>query len=301
MLANFFSKSKPVNFIVLFLLFLSYYFVTLFSKNITLFSIGKELFLFIVLFSIYIFIITKNEVTYDNSYAFLFYTTLIGFFINNIAVGSVFYANLTILLFLRKVYSLQSSKNIFHKLFDGGLWLGISFIIEPFTIFFALLLYASTYLHQRFTYQTLLTPVLGFISPVILYFTYCFWYNALENFFLLFSWKAPSDFSLYLENDYLFPIVFIGFFTLFAILLKTPKALAVLNRFRKNWILVLFHLIVSGAVFVLIPNKSGIEFLFLLFPTSVILANGLEIFQKKWFADVFIIVFVIASITVFFL
>lgn len=301
MLANFFSKSKPVNFIVLFLLFLSYYIVTLFSKDITFFSISKELFLYIVLFSIYIFIVTKNEITFDNSYAFLFYIILTVFFINNITINSVFYANLTILLFLRKVYSLQSSKNLFHKLFDGGLWLGISFIIEPYTVPFALLLYASTYLHQRFTYQTLLTPILGFIPPVLLYFTYCFWYDDLERFFLLFSWNIPFDYSLYLENNYLFSIIFIGLFTLFAILLKTPKALAVLNRFRRNWILLLFHLIISGTAFVLVPNKSGIEFLFLLFPTSVILANGLEIFQKKWFADIFIIVFIIASITMFFL
>lgn len=38
------------------------------------------------------------------------------------------------------------------------------------------------------------------------------------------------------------------------------------------------------------------EFLFLLFPTSVILANGLELIQRKWLADLYIILFIVGSI-----
>ncbi|MGG8496050.1 DUF6427 family protein [Tenacibaculum sp. TC6] len=301
MLANFFSKSKPVNFIVLFLLFLTYFGVTLFVNNISFFSAGKEVFLFIVVFSIYNFIIVKNEVTFDNSFAFLFYVLLIGFFIKNIDINTIFYANLTTLLFFRKVYSLQSGKNIFHKLFDGGMWLGISFMVEPYTLVFGFLLYISIFLHNRLSYQTLIIPLLGFFVPVFLYYTYCFWYDSAETFWQLFSWKITLDFTLYSTPYYLFSIFFIGLFTFLAVVIKTPKALAVLNRFRKNWILILFHLFFSGVVFFLVPEKSGEAFLFLLFPISVILANGLELYQKKWFADIFILLFIIASMIEFFL
>lgn len=301
MLANFFSKSKPVNFIVLFLLFLMYFGVTLFVNNISFFSAGKEVFLFIVVFSIYNFIIVKNEVTFDNSFAFLFYVILIGFFIKNIDITPVFYANLTTLLFFRKVYSLQSDKNIFHKLFDGGLWLGLSFIIEPYTVILGLLIYIAIYSYHSLTYQTLIIPLLGFFVPAFLYYTYCFWHDVTETFWQLFYWKITLDFTSYLTPYYLFSIFFIGFFTFLSVILKTPKALAVLNRFRKNWILILSHLFFSGVVFFLVPEKSGEAFLFLLFPTSVILANGLELYQKKWFADIFILLFIIASMIEFFL
>lgn len=300
MLANFFGKSKPVNFIVLFALFLCYFTLAALSKEFSL-EILKELFWFIVVFSVFNFIISKNEITFDNSYAFLFFVILIGFFTETININGTFYANLTVLLFLRKVYSLQTSKNTLHKIFDGGLWLGISFLIEPLTALFGVLLYASIYLHQRFTYQTLLTPLIGFFSPVFLYFTYCFWYDKTENFNKLFNWSIDYTFDLYLTNKYLLPIIFIGFCTVFSLFLKTPKTLAVKNKFRKNWILILIHL-VSAAILVALFNERKIsELLFLFFPTAVVLTNGLELIKKKLLADIILILFLVLSFTSFLL
>ena len=297
MLANFFGKSKPINFIVLFVLFLGYFVFSIFSKELS-FNLVKELGWFLVVFSVYNFIIAKNLLTYDNSFAFLFFVILIGFFPDTIQVNKTFYANLTILLFLRKVYSLQSSKNIFHKLFDGGLWLGISFLIEPYAPLLLVLLYFSIFLHQRFTYQTLLTPVIGFLAPVFLYFTYYYWYDGLDKFWLLFDWNFYPDLSFYSHEKYLFPILFISFFLVASILLKSPKALSVKNKFRKNWILILTHLVITTAILLLVEDGSGSEFLYVFFPLSVILANGIEFFQKKWYADAIIILFLIASFTI---
>ncbi|NVK07592.1 DUF6427 family protein [Tenacibaculum sp.] len=297
MLANFFGKSKPINFIVLFVLFLGYFVLSIFSKELS-FNLVKELGWFLVVFSVYNFIIAKNLLTYDNSFAFLFFVILIGFFPDTIQINKTFYANLTILLFLRKVYSLQSSKNILHKLFDGGLWLGISFLIEPYAPLLLILLYLSIFLHQRFTYQTLLTPVIGFFAPVFLYFTYYFWYDNLEKFWLLFDWNFYPDLSFYSHEKYLLPILFIVFFLVASIILKSPKALAVKNKFRKNWILILAHLTITTAILLLVQDGSGSEFLYVFFPVSVILANGIEFFQKKWYADAIIILFLIASFTI---
>ncbi|CAM1371169.1 conserved membrane hypothetical protein [Tenacibaculum sediminilitoris] len=297
MLANFFGKSKPINFIVLFVLFLGYFVLGVFSKDFS-FNLIKELGWFLVVFSIYNFIITKNLLTYDSSFAFLFFVILIGFFPDVISINKIFFSNLTILLFLRKVYSLQSPKNIYHKLFDGGLWLGISFLIEPYSVLFALLLYLSIFLNQRFTYQTLLIPIIGVFGPVFLYFTYYFWYDKTEIFLSLFNWNLYPDLSFYTLQEFLFPILFISFFIIISILLKTPRVFSVKNKFRINWILILTHLVIGTTILLLVEDGSGSEFLYVLFPLSVILANGIEIFQKKWYADVIIILFLIASFTV---
>lgn len=294
MLANFFGKSKPVNFIVIFTLFLGYFFLASFTKGVSLETV-KELFWFIVVFSIFNFIITKNQLTYDNSYAFLFYTLLIGFFTEVIQLNSLFYANVTVLLFLRKVYSLQSSKKIIHKLFDGGLWLGISFLIEPYTAIFGFLLYVSIYLHQRFTYQTLLTPVLGFLGPILLYFTYHFWYDSVNNFNQLFLWYSNYNFDFYFENNHIFTLTLTGIGTVLALLIKSPKALSVKNLFRKNWILILIHLFSAGFIVVLIDNKQMSELLFLFFPTAIVLTNGIELITKKWLVDIVLSLFLILS------
>ena len=300
MIANFFSKSKPVNFVVLFLLFLIYFGFTLFLKKISFLSAGKEIFLFMIIFSIYNFIILKNEVTSDNSFAFLFYVILIGFYIKYIEINSVFYANLIGMLLFRKAYSLQSSKKIYQKLFDAGLWLGVSFIIEPYTILFIFLLFTASKIHNQLTYKTLTIPVLGCLAPVFLFYTYCLWFDKLDLFSNLFSWKIVFDYHLYTSENFLFSIFFIGIFTFLSILLKSQKNLVLLTRFRKNWILILSHLFLSGIIFIQVPERTGVEFLYLLFPTSVVLANGIEVIQKKWLADVFILLFLISSFVLVF-
>lgn len=296
MLANFFGKSKPINFIVLFGLFLGYFILSVFSKELS-FNLVKEVAWFLVVFSVYNFIIAKNLLTYDNSFAFLFFVILIGFFPSIITINTTFFANLTVLLFLRKVYSLQSSKNVFHKLFDGGLWLGISFLIEPYTGLLIILLYLSIFLHQRYTYQTLLIPIIGVFGPLFLYFTYFFWHDNPDKFSSLFNWSFYPDFSLYTDQKFLLPVIFISFFVVISVFLKSPKALSVKNKFRKNWILILTHLIITTVILLLVKGGSGSEFLYVFFPLSVILANGIEFFQKKWYADVIIVLFLIASFT----
>ena len=88
---------------------------------------------------------------------------------------------------------------------------------------------------------------------------------------------------------------------IFAIILKSPKALAILNTFRKNWILTFIHLIISLLIVLLINTKTGSELLYIFFPVSIILANGLELFEKKWFADVILLLFLICSIVINFI
>ena len=297
MLANFFGKSKPVNFIVLFVLFLVYFSLSLFSKELS-FNLLKELLGFTVVFSIFNFILAKNKLTFDNSYAFLFFILLIGLFSDVIIINNTFFAFLTTLLFLRKVYSLQSPKNTLHKLFDGGLWLGVSFILEPYSVFFGILLYISIYLHQQYNYQTLLSPLIGFSSVVFLFFTYCFWYDQIQEFYQLFDWSIHYDLKLHLNSKYIFQNVLITFFVLLVIILKSPKALSVLNTFRKNWILTIVNLATSLLIILLTGNNANSELLFVFFPSAIILANGLELYQHKKIADIFLFLFLLGSIAI---
>ncbi len=295
MLANFFSKSKPVNFVILFLLFVVYFSISLFLKDISLLNAVKKAIIFMLTFSVYNFILLKNELAKDNSFAFLFYVILVGFYINYIQINSVFYNNLLSLFLFRKVYSLQSSKKIYQKLFDGGLWSGVLFIIEPHTVIFILLLYVAIYLYNHLTYRTLIIPIFGFIAPVFIFYTYNFVLNQTDFFSSLFSWEISLDFSPYNSGNFLFSSITIGIFTLISILIKSPQTFAILDKSRQNWILILTHLFLSLLVFIQNSERTGIEFLYLLFPISVILANGIELVKKKWLADIIILLFLVAS------
>ena len=298
MLANFFGKSKPINFLVLFALFLCYYSVSLIYRDFAITVLLKEFAWSLVIFSVFNFIIAKNTLTYDNSYAFLFLVLLYGFFIETTTINTVFYAHITTLLFLRKVYSLQSNKNVHHKLFDGGLWLGISFIIYPYTVILGFLLYLSTYLHQRINYQTLFIPIIGFFAPVFLYFTYCFWYDDIQPFNELFFWFSNYNFTIYYQPKYWIPIVFIGVCTILSLLLKSSKALAIKNKFRNNWVLLTFHLGISWLIVFFAQTKNLSSLLFLFFPTAVVLTNGLEMLHKKWLKEIVIWLFICGTVLI---
>ncbi len=299
MLTNFFGNTKPVNSVLIIALFLSYLFISYFFGSIV--QINFTLFfLFIIQFAVVNFINSRNELTFDNSYFFLFFITLIGFFPKSIIINTSFYTNLTLLLFLRKVYSLQSSKTILKKLFDGGFWIGISFILEPFSVIFIILIYASVLYHQRLSYQTLFAPVFGFITPIILYFTYCFWFDKSQHFHLLFNWYTSYDFQFYNTLGYCISFGIVGVLLFFSWLYKSSKALNIKNTFRKNWILISIHFLLSVLLFLVVKIKNGSELLYLFFPTAIIIANGFELIQKKWYADIVLIVILCSSFITFF-
>ena len=299
MLTNFFSKTKPSTIIVILLLFLSYYGLAVINGVESILNL-KVVPLFFLTLALVTFIDIKNNLSFDNTYVLLFFTVLVGVFPYTLTINSSFYANVTLLLFLRKVYSLQSPKNTFKKLFDAGFWLGITFIIEPFSILFFLMLYISVIIHHRLSVQGILLPLLGFFVPVFLFFTYCFWYDNLDPFYNLLSWYSYYDISQYEGINYLTGFVFTAVFTFIAMFLKTPKALSVLNDFRRSWILVLINFFCALFLVILINNKNGSELLYLLFPTAIIIANGLELYEKKWFVDIITITFLIFPLVLLF-
>lgn len=189
MLTNFFGKSKPINFIVLLLVFFCAFFLNSFhsfsaSEMKPFFMVEKTVFFLVLTFLLFgvNFIISRNKLTLDNSYALLFYLLVISFFSKYLYDYQVFLEYFLHLFFLRKVYSLQTLKEVFKKLFDAGFWLGVMCLMNPFLIVFSLLLFTAIIVHKRVRFQTLLIPVIGFLIPIFLFFTYSFWIGELSLF-----------------------------------------------------------------------------------------------------------------------
>lgn len=293
MLANFLSKSKPINFIVLMGVFICLFLITCFSlfflasfTPILLLKVAGFLGLFFILFFFFNFIVTKNGLTFDNSYAFFTFIILTSYFLEVFLTFKTLLLFLVYILFLRKVYSLRSSKILMQKLFDSGFWLSILFILEPLTAAFALVLYAGILLHQKAVINYLIAPIIGFIAPLIIYFTYCFWYDKTYVFFNLFYFDSFKGIDLYAENGFYGVSIFVMLLTVFALILKSPKALAVNNSFKKSWLLLIVNFFVALLYCLFIPTKKGVEFLFLLFPAGVIIANGIELLQKNIYKNI---------------
>ncbi len=300
MLTNFFGKSKPINNIVILTLFLCYMVIAFFTSKIPLIGLLNVV-LILVMLSMVIFIKIKNQLTADNSFGFLCFVILIGFFPKTILLNGTFYAHLVLLLSFRKLYSLHSPKKSIKKMFDGGFWIGIAFLIEPLSLIFGLLLYASIFLYKGLSLQYVCVAALGFLAPLILGFTYYYWTDSPDIFYNLFTW--PSNFSFSHYNTFPDKLRFsiISVLVISALLLKTSKFIGVHDDARKRWILICLHFILSIVIF-LVDHKNGAEVLYLLFPTSIILTNGLELFQKtksRWYIEVILLLFMLSSFAIY--
>ena len=308
MLANFLNKSKPINFVgLLVVFFLSFlialynnYFQEDFSSTKLIESVVFTLF-FLFIFFLANFIIVKNNLTFDNSYAFYFFILLCIILLPNLFEAKILILGILYFLILRKIYSLRSSKNVFEKVFDASFWLGILFILEPLTFMFLMLIYFAIYFHKKLSVNTLIIPIIGFATPIFLYYAYLLWIDNLDAFYDLF--KIQINFSLinYSKNALFSPFMIILGFTVFCLLLKSNKALSINNTFKRSWVLIMINFFLTLFYLSLHHEKSYASFIFIIFPTALILANGIELFKKEVIKDIVLYLFLAGSISSLFL
>jgi hypothetical protein len=143
-------------------------------------------------------------------------------------------------------------------------------------------------------------PIIGFSAPLFICFTYFFWFDATEEFTSLFNYNLIFDIQFYTQTAYFWPISSILFFTIVAMFFKSAKAFSVNDTFRKSWILLIANFTILVFFLVFLPQKNGSELIFILFPISIILANGVELVQKKILKNIILSVSLIGGIIISF-
>jgi hypothetical protein len=224
---------------------------------------------------------------------------LFGFFPDTMSSRYELFLNILVLIYLRRVYSLRSGKDFYKKIFDSGFWLGALFILTPKTGLFGILLFLSIWLFQKINLRTLLIPCLGFLSPVICYVTYCFWFNETEEFMASFFWYANYNFDLFTDRSLFISSMILGVLLMISILVKTPKVISISGNYRKYWILILFNLLIAITFLVIQNTLNESQLLLLFFPISIILTNWLESIQKSFLKDILIASLLITPIILF--
>ena len=306
MLANFFGKSNPVNFIVIFSIFLGF-FLTNSISSISLATLNFSLVLeyilmlifFLVFFFFFNFILSKNKLTLYNSYGFLIFVLLFGFFPDTMSSRHELFLNILVLIYLRRVYSLRSGKDLYKKIFDSGFWLGVLFLVAPKTVLFGILLFLSIWLFQKINFRTLLIPCLGFLAPVLCYVAYFFWFDQTEEFIASFFWYANYNFELFTDRSIFIPTIVLGTLVLISILVKTPKVISISGNYRNYWILILFNLFIAITILLIQNTLNESQLILLFFPISVILTNWLESIQKPFLKNIFIAALLCTPIILF--
>ena len=307
MIANFFNKTKPINFLVLSFLLTVVYIIgnqTTTTSDFTFYYLLKKTsFLFLLIISLFIinFIIRKNALTDNNSFAVLFYVLLFGIIPFSLLDGEILVSNFILLFAFRRLYSLRSMLNPKEKIFDAAFWIGVASLFYINSFLFLFLLLFAIIIFNKLTWKNLLIPFIGSFTPVFLFYTYLLLMDDL-SFFNDF-WKLNFSFEYYNYLDYklLVPVSFLVFFAFIAIPPITKKNLLAKIDFKSSWFVLLSHISVALIVVLLAPKKDGSEFSFLFFPLSILFANYIQITEKNWLKDLLLFNFMVLYIMVYFI
>ncbi|MFA5297244.1 MAG: DUF6427 family protein [Lutibacter sp.] len=306
MIANFFSKTKPATIISIPIALFIYYFTATFLLHTAEFSwpfmikrIG--LFICLILFLLIVsFIVKKNKLTRDNSYTLLLLVFLLGTFPETMFAYRIVFANIILLLAFRKIYSLRSGINTKLKLFDACFWIGVSALIYSWSIFYLLLVYVGMAIYQKLTVKNLFIPIVGFITPIIIFFTYCLYFENIDFFYNRFTYEINLDFNSYKSLKLLIPVIFLAVILFWSLLKVTPKVVSVRNKFKFSWDVLLNHLLISAVIVMLAPTKNGSELFFIILPSAVVISNFLQLTKSQTLKNFILFAFLLISIGVYF-
>lgn len=307
MIANFFSKTKPINTLAIAVLILFIYLLSTiinFDGTLSVSFLLKRMsyffLLLIILFSVN-FIVRKNNLVKDNSYTLLLYVVLIGMFPFSVLDFKLAIINFILLLSYRRIYSLRTQKDVKEKLFDSAFWIGISTLIYPWSALILVLVFLAAYVFDKWTWRNALIPLIGFFTPIVIYVAYLTAVNKPELINTVFDFNLYFDFNNYNSFKLLIPLAIVVSLMLWAIFPTTLKIIAVNNEFRSSWQLLITHFFVLVLIILPWPNKNGSELLFLFFPMAIIYTNYLQLVEERWFKEVFLYSFLALTIVVYFL
>ncbi|MDV7186789.1 hypothetical protein R3X25_05795 [Lutibacter sp. TH_r2] len=307
MLANFFSKSTPIKVFYLIIVFAIFYFLavlsSLYYENSFVFWLSKLGVLTLFIFYVFVgsFINRKNSLTLDNLYAFLLTVLLLASFKQTFFNINFLFSNIFLLFSFRKIYSLKSGIKTKLKLFDAAIWIGISALFFEWNSVFLLLVYIGMFIHQRVSFKNIFIPIVGFIAPIFLFFTYCFYTDSFSIFIQNFQFRWSFDFLKYNSIQLLIPFTFLLTVLLWSLIIVTPNIIVISNKLKKSWYILIVHLLLALLVVVVSPVKDGSEILFLIFPATIVIANYLPKSKSENFKNLILYLFVGIAISVYFL
>ena len=307
MIANFFNKTKPITTLSLIVLLGIYYISAVFikdSESLSVILLIKKLgfFLWLIpLLLIFNFIIQKNKLSSDNSYALLLVVLLLGTFYESFLSNFIVFSNIALLLSYRKIYSLRSGINTKMKLFDAAFWIGISTLIYSWSILYLLLIYIGLLIYEKVSVKNLLIPIVGFVTPIVIFFTYHLYFESLHIFYSSFNFDSRINFRSYYSLQFMIPILFLVVILGWSILTVTPRIVLISNNLKLSWNVILNHLLISIVIVGFSPIKNGSELFYLVFPTVIIIANFIQKSKSSFFKNLILYLFLLISISVYFL
>lgn len=170
MISSIFGKTKPVNYLML----LGFLFFFYWLSHLLLFdrSYSPEEYIFqllllgVLFFSVFLlnFIVKRNQITGNNSFAILYFVLLFVLFPEVMLDANAILCSFFLLLACRRLISFRSLKNIKLKIFDATIWTALASLFYDWALLYLLLVFIAVYFYEPKNLKNWLVPLTGIFT-----------------------------------------------------------------------------------------------------------------------------------------
>ena len=297
MLTSFFGKSKPINYILLSIaIIIGYFFgvLTAQEQSLSLGSLSSHgLVIFLMVFAVLLldFIIRKNNVTKNNTFAILLFVLFVLLVPEVYNAPKLILANIFVLLATRRILSLTTEKNTVKKIFDATMYITLASFCYGWAILFFVVLYPAITNKTKFTLTYLFIPIVGFLGITSIAVAYQF--VVADSYSWLYHWIPERDFDLsaYSDTKLLITTVLLLGLLLWMGIVRLSRLASLSKKERPSAITILLIAIISVGIVLAKTQKNGSELFFLFAPIAAITSNYIESGTSKTrrvFSEVFL-------------
>lgn len=282
MLTSFFGKSAPINYVLVgAFIFIGYFFGALSgSEFIINYSLAFEntIFIGLFIFSMLLldFVIRKNSLTRQNTFAIVFFASFMVMLPVVFFARDIFLANFFILLAMRRIMSLRSGTNTEKKILDASIYITVASFFAFYSFILVVALVLALLRTPNASYKHLLIPIIGFFAIFSINTSIQFLFNGDFSWFYNWHQSASFDFSAYHSPVIFIPVAVLGAFLIWTVTHRLQHLSQVPLKDRPNYRLLIIIVACAAFIIILSPEKTGAELLFIFAPLSIMITNYME-------------------------
>ena len=307
MLASIFSKTRPINYLLLgstLILFYVLYLLTDSAWASDPLTLGVKVAILLLLAGSTLlvgFVTQRNTLTRTNSYALLLFLMFLLLFPTLLSNTKVVVANFFLLLALRRLISLQSLISPKEKIFDASFWIIAAALFHFWCIIYLVLVFISIVFHVSRDYRNWIIPFVACAAVAIIYmmFGLMVGHGLFEQ---LLDEMMPSFNFMYFENIY--QNIALSLFAPVAALFVVPYTFSISSKplnLQSGHKKILYSFLIGVGIYILSNHKNNSFLAFTFAPLAIMGANFIEGQESKWVREAIVWSVVVICVLIFLL
>lgn len=306
MITSVFKKSTIVNYTLIVVLLLTFFFLyqtSDFTQSNPALGFSKMLtnvVLLVASFFLVNFTVKKNNLTKNSSYTILFFLLFLMIFPSVLNNNKLLFANFFVLLAIRRLISLQTLKAPKEKIFDASMWIFIAALFHFWCILFIILVYISIIFHVSRDYRNWLLPFVAFFATTVIFMVSALVFDSTWISHILS--QTQTNFELdYFTNNY--QNIALSFFVVIGLYFVSSMMLTLTNKpliLQASYKKMIFGFLIGVTIFLISPEKNNAMLLFTFMPLSVMCTTNIEYSHSQMYQEIVLLLLIIGCSFSFF-